>query len=80
MPHVVSENRSVKGLNAFFIQPALTAGVILGQLLKVRPTGHLNRDTGGDRRRQRTRFLSVDTRKHSSDLKNALNITDRDGF
>lgn len=73
MPHVVGVNRSVKGLNAFFIQPALTAGVILGQLLKVRPTGHLNRG-------QDFCQAPVDTRKHSSDLKNVLNIADRDGF
>lgn len=43
VPQVVSENRSVKGLDALFVEPALTASVILGQLLKVRPTGHLNR-------------------------------------
>lgn len=43
VPQVVRENSSVKGLDAFFIEPALTAGVILRQLLKVRPAGHLNR-------------------------------------
>lgn len=41
MPQVVRENRSVKGFDAFFVEPALTAGVILGQLLKVGSTGHL---------------------------------------
>lgn len=44
MPQVVGKDRSVKSLDAFFIQPALTAGVILGQLLKVWPAGHLNKD------------------------------------
>ncbi len=49
MPQVVGENGRVKGLDAFFIEPALTAGTILGQLLKVRPAGHL-------RQRSRTGF------------------------
>lgn len=44
VPQVVGKDRSVKSLDAFFIQPALTAGVILGQLLKVWPAGHLNKD------------------------------------
>lgn len=53
VPQVVSKNSRVKGLDAFLVQPALTAGVILGQLLKVRPAGHLNRNVMG---RQRSSF------------------------
>lgn len=44
MPQVVGKDGSVKSLDAFLIQPALTAGVILGQLPKVWPAGHLNKD------------------------------------
>lgn len=44
VPQVVGKDRSIKSLDAFFIQPALTAGVILRQLLKVWPAGHLNKD------------------------------------
>lgn len=44
VPQVVGKNGSVKSLDAFFIQPPLTAGVILRQLLKVWPPGHLNKD------------------------------------
>lgn len=43
VPQAVWENRSVKGLDAFLIEPALAAAVVLGQLLKVRPPGHLDR-------------------------------------
>lgn len=49
VPQVVRENSGVKGLDAFFIEPALTAGVILRQLLKVRPSGHLNRGETKDK-------------------------------
>lgn len=44
VPQVVGKDRSVKSLDALFIQPALTAGVILRQLPKVWPAGHLNKD------------------------------------
>lgn len=44
VPQVVGKDGSVKSLDALLIQPALTAGVILGQLLKVWPAGHLNKD------------------------------------
>lgn len=44
VPQVVGENGSVKGLDAFFTEPALTAGVVLGQILKVRPAGHLDQE------------------------------------
>lgn len=43
VPQVVREDVSVKGLDTFFTEPALTASVILRQLLKVRPARHLNR-------------------------------------
>lgn len=42
MSEVVGKDRSVERLKTFFIQPTLTAGVILGHLLKVRSAGHLN--------------------------------------
>lgn len=42
MPKVVREHMSVKGLDPFLVEPALTAGVFLRQLLQVWPTGHLN--------------------------------------
>lgn len=51
MSQVVGENSGVEGFYAFFIEPALTEGTILVQLLKIWPPGHLNRDTGGDRGR-----------------------------
>lgn len=54
MSQIVSKNCRVEGFHAFFIQPVLTAGAILVQLLKVWPSGHLNRDMGGDWRRQRS--------------------------
>lgn len=41
MPQIVGVDRSVKGLDAFFVEPSLTPSVILGQLLKVGPTGNL---------------------------------------
>lgn len=41
MPQVVREHRSIKGFDAFLVEPALTASVILGQLLIVGPTGRL---------------------------------------
>lgn len=44
MSQVISENSRVEGFYAFFIQPALTTDAVLVQLLKVWPSGHLNRD------------------------------------
>lgn len=44
MSKIVSKDRSVEGLEMFFIQPALASGVILGHLPKVRPASHLSKD------------------------------------
>ena len=41
VPQAVGEDGGVEGLDAFLVEPALTAGVILGQILEVGPTGHL---------------------------------------
>ena len=41
VPQVVGEDGRVEGLDAFLIEPALAAGVVLGQLLEVRPPGRL---------------------------------------
>ena len=41
MPQVVREHRCVEGFDVFLMEPALAAGVVLGQLLEVWPAGHL---------------------------------------
>jgi len=41
VPQVVREDWCVEGFDVFLVEPALAAGMVLSQLLKVWPAGHL---------------------------------------